>query len=173
MKTATQSGWIAYGVALIVVVADQVVKAVLLGGFGLEDRGPVRLFGPLDLRLVWNQGISFGLFRYDLAWTRWALAAFALAVAAGLAVWAWRGQRRLTGVAVGLIIGGAVGNLIDRVRFGAVADFIDATRLYFPWVFNIADSAISVGIALLIAESLLAPGQAGEKGRGRWRRPLQ
>jgi signal peptidase II len=173
MKQVTRSGWMAYGVALVVVGADQVVKAILLGGFDLEDRGAVRLLGPVDLRLVWNQGISFGLFRYDLAWTRWALAAFALAVAAGLAFWARRADRPLTGLAVGLIIGGAVGNLIDRVHFGAVADFIDATRLYFPWVFNIADSAISVGIALLIAESLLFPRRAEGERQGRWRRRVE
>lgn len=157
MKAVTRSGWLAYGIAPVVVAADQATKAFVLGSLRLEDRGPIPLIGPLDLRLVWNQGISFGLFRYDLPWTRWALAAFALAVAAALAVWARRAERPLTGLAIGLIIGGAVGNLIDRVKIGAVADFIDATGLHFPWVFNIADSAISVGIAVLIAESLFNP----------------
>ena len=157
MKAITRPGLLAYGAALTVVVADQAVKALVLGPIRLEERGPLAVLGPLDLRLVWNEGISFGLFRYDWPWTRWALAAFALVVAAALAGWARRVERPLTGLAGGLIIGGAVGNLIDRVRIGAVADFIDATRLHFPWVFNIADSAISVGIALLIAESLLYP----------------
>lgn len=169
MRSVTRPGWIAYAVALIVVGADQAVKSFLLGGYGLEDRGAVPLLGLVDLRLVWNQGISFGLFRYDLAWTRWALAGFALAVAVGMAIWARRAERPLTGLAVGLIIGGAVGNLVDRVRFGAVADFIDATRLYFPWVFNIADSAISVEIVLLIAESLLFPRRGEDERQRRWR----
>jgi signal peptidase II len=62
--------------------------------------------------------------------------------------------RPLLATALGLVIGGAIGNLIDRVRFGAVADFLDFSRLYFPWVFNVADSAITIGVLLLILDSL-------------------
>lgn len=88
----------------------------------------------------------------DLA--RWLLAAFSAAVAVGLIVWARRIGRPLLSVAIGLIIGGAVGNLIDRVRWGAVADFLNFSGLHFPWVFNVADSAITVGVALLLLDSL-------------------
>ncbi len=109
-----------------------------------------------QLSMVWNQGVSFGLFRADGEIGRWLIVGFAILVVAVLVVWAWGLQRRLTAVAVGLIIGGAIGNnLIDRVRFGAVADFLDFHGLFFPWVFNVADSAISVGVALLLLDSLL------------------
>jgi signal peptidase II len=69
-------------------------------------------------------------------------------------------QKPFTALALGLIIGGAVGNLIDRVRHGVVIDFVDVTALYFPWVFNVADSAITIGILLLLAESFMSPRQA-------------
>jgi signal peptidase II len=78
-------------------------------------------------------------------------------VAIALAVWARQVQRRFTAIALGLIVGGAIGNFVDRVRLGSVVDFVDATALHFPWVFNLADSAISIGIVLLLAESLFAP----------------
>jgi signal peptidase II len=101
--------------------------------------------------------VSFGFLTLDAGWTRWALSAFSIAVAAGLAVWARRVERPLLAIAVGLIMGGAVGNVVDRVRFGAVTDFIDFSELYFPWVFNLADSAITVGVALLLWDSLVTP----------------
>ena len=107
--------------------------------------------------MVWNRGVSFGVLNIDADWTRWVLSAFSLGVAGALAVWAWRVDRPVLALAVGLIIGGAVGNAIDRVRLGAVTDFIDVTRLWFPWVFNLADSAISVGSVLLIWDLFLAP----------------
>jgi signal peptidase II len=83
------------------------------------------------------------------------LAAFSLIVAIALAFWARRADKPYTGLALGLIIGGAVGNFIDRVRTGVVVDFVDVTALYFPWVFNLADGAITIGILLLLAEGLL------------------
>jgi len=97
----------------------------------------------------------------DAGWTPWALAGFSLAVAVALAIWVRRAEKTILGLSLGLIIGGAVGNLIDRVRLGAVVDFIDVQSLHFPWVFNIADSAITVGIVILIAESLLTPRGGG------------
>ena len=104
--------------------------------------------------------MSFGLLQFDAPWTRWVLAAFALIVAVALAAFVRRAEKPLTGLAFGLIIGGAVGNLLDRVNHGAVVDFLDVQALRFPWVFNLADSAITVGIMLLMAESLFAPKKA-------------
>src|SRR5207237_7303771 len=103
----------------------------------------------------WNRGVSFGLLRADVDLTRWALAAFSIIVAAFLAAWVRKATRRLTAVALGLVMGGAIGNVVDRIRFGAVADFIDVSRLWFPWIFNVADAAITVGIALLLLDMLL------------------
>jgi signal peptidase II len=148
---------IAYTLAIVVIVADQALKYWVLEVFRLPERMSAGLVGPLWLTMVWNKGTSFGFLNIDVDWTRWALSAFSLAVAAALTVWAWRVDRLVLAVAVGLIIGGAVGNAIDRVRLGAVTDFIDFTRLWFPWVFNLADSAISIGSVLLIWDLFLAP----------------
>jgi signal peptidase II len=148
---------IAYVLAVVVIVSDQALKYWVLDVFRLPDRSPSPLAGPFWLTLVWNKGVSFGVLNIDAEWTRWVLSAFSLGVAAALAVWAWRVDRPILALAVGLIIGGAVGNAIDRVRLGAVTDFIDVTRLWFPWVFNLADSAISVGSVLLIWDLFLAP----------------
>ena len=94
--------------------------------------------------MVWNPGVSVvgGFLQAHKELVRWVLAAFSVTVAAILAMWVRRAERPLFAVAIGLVIGGAVGNVIDRIRFGAVADFIDVSRLlYFPWIFNVADSA--------------------------------
>jgi signal peptidase II len=147
-------GWMAAAVALGVVVADQAVKHWILTGLGLPELLSVQIGGPFYLTMVWNQGVSFGLLRADHELVRWALVAFSLIVAALLAYWARRAGRPLTALGFGLVMGGAVGNAIDRIRFGAVVDFFDASRLMFPWVFNVADSAITVGVALLLLDSL-------------------
>lgn len=153
-------GALAYGLALAVVAADQAVKAWVIGGLHLVAGLSVDVWGPLRLTLVQNSGVSFGLFHNEAGWMRWALAGFSLIVALALAIWARRAERPVVAFAVGLIMGGAVGNLIDRVRFGQVVDFVDVTRLHFPWVFNLADSAITVGIVLLLVDNLLSPSKA-------------
>ena len=148
---------IAYVLALTVIVCDQALKYWVLDVFGLPERFSAPVAGPFYLTMVWNKGVSFGVLNIDAEWTRWVLSAFSLGVAAALAVWVWKVDRPILALAVGLIIGGAVGNAIDRVRLGAVTDFIDFTRLMFPWVFNLADSAISIGSVLLIWDLFLAP----------------
>ena len=139
------------------IVSDQALKYWVLDVFHLPERYSAQAAGPVWLTMVWNKGVSFGVLNIGAEWTRWVLSAFSLAVAGALVVWAWRVDRTVLALAVGLIIGGAVGNAIDRVRLGAVTDFIDVTRLWFPWVFNLADSAISVGSVLLIWDLFLAP----------------
>jgi signal peptidase II len=160
---------LAYGLAGLIIVADQLSKVLMLERVfpaacpGFEATPLTQAFCSIDvapvfnLTLVWNRGVSFGLFRSPdgQELIRWMLAAFSAIVAIALIVWV-RKARRLWGAAgVGLIIGGALGNLVDRVRFGAVVDFLDFSALYFPWVFNIADSAISVGVALLLIETMI------------------
>lgn len=152
----TRFGWAAYALAAVVVALDQASKAWVLGPLGLPDRGVVEVAPIFRLTMVWNPGVSFGLLaaRSDLG--RWLLVGFAACVVVALGVWARRMTRPLTALAVGLVMGGAIGNnVIDRVRFGAVADFLDFSGLGFKWVFNLADSAISVGVALLLLEMLL------------------
>ncbi|MDP8915886.1 MAG: signal peptidase II [Pseudomonadota bacterium] len=145
----------AYALAAAVLVLDQLSKLWVLEGLKLEERGSIEVLPILSLSMVWNRGVSFGLLQAQQDLARWGLAAFSAAVAVALVLWARRVQRPLLATALGLIIGGAVGNLIDRVRFGAVADFIDVSGLgFFPWVFNVADSAITIGVLLLVLDSL-------------------
>jgi signal peptidase II len=159
MSLISRSGALAFGLAAAVVAIDQAVKAWIIDGARLALGSPVPIWGPIRLTLVENGGVSFGLFQSDAPWTRWALAAFSLIVAVSLALWVRKAAKPFSAVAIGLIIGGAVGNLIDRIHHGLVIDFIDLTALYFPWVFNIADSAITIGIVLLLADGFFAPRQ--------------
>ena len=149
---------LAYGLAVLTIVLDQLSKWWVLYVFDLPAKGSVQVGGPFSLTMVWNKGVSFGLLRAEQDLTRWALVVFSLVVAAFLAVWARKIEKPLLAIAVGLVMGGAVGNAIDRARFGAVADFLDFKALYFPWVFNIADSAITVGVVLLLLDSLRSEG---------------
>jgi signal peptidase II len=155
-KSAVPSrAWTAYAIAAGVLVADQLVKHWILEGLHLPILRSVPLAGPLYLTLVWNQGVSFGLLQAEHDVVRWALTAFSLVMAVILAVWARRTDRLVSVVALGLVIGGAIGNAIDRARFGAVVDFVDVSRLgFFPWVFNVADSGITVGVILLLLDGL-------------------
>jgi signal peptidase II len=164
MTRVTKPGWSAYGLAVLVVVLDQLSKYWILNVFQLPIRGSVPVAGPVKLTMVWNQGVSFGLLRADQDLTRWGLAAFSIGVAIVLAVWARKAERPVLGVALGLVMGGAVGNVIDRIRFGAVADFIDVSALHFPWIFNVADSAITVGIGLLLLDMLMGEKRGAAAG---------
>jgi signal peptidase II len=151
----TRLGRMALILAVAVVAADQAVKAWILYGLKLPLLVTQHVVGPLWLTMVWNAGVSFGFLRAEHDLVRWLLAAFSIIVAALLVGWVRKAERGLFALAVGLVIGGAIGNVIDRIRLGAVADFVDVSRLYFPWVFNVADSAISVGIALLLLDMLI------------------
>ena len=161
----TKLGWSAYTLAALVIAVDQAVKYWVVEVLHLQDTPTVPVLGPLHLTFVWNPGVSFGFLRADQAVARWGLVAFSLIVAALIVWWARRSHRILQALGYGLITGGAVGNAIDRARFGAVVDFIDVQRLgFFPWVFNVADSAITVGVILLLADSLRReqPASGGE-----------
>ena len=155
MKAVSKLGLFAYVLAAVVVALDQASKFWILHVFQLPLKVTVPVAGPFHLTMVWNRGVSFGLLRADVDLTRWALVAFSVIVSVFLAVWARNSTRRLSAVALGLVMGGAIGNVIDRIRFGAVADFIDVSRLWFPWIFNVADAAITVGILLLLLDMLL------------------
>ena len=150
---------IAYALAVSIIVVDQISKHWILNGLQLELQRPLPVLPFFNLTLVHNQGCSFGLCQLPAGQDvmRWVLAVFSVAVSIGLAVWVRKVARPLTAIAIGLIIGGALGNLIDRVRFGWVVDFLDFSGLHFPWVFNVADSGITVGVAILLIETLLTP----------------
>jgi signal peptidase II len=155
----TRLGAFAYVLAALVVVLDQVSKLWVLGSLHLDERGQIPILPFFRLTLVMNQGVSFGLLRADSPAGRWLLVAAAMTVVVILCAWVRRTERPLFATALGLVIGGALGNnLIDRARIGQVVDFLDFSGLYFPWVFNVADSAISVGVALLLLDSFLPSG---------------
>ncbi len=160
MTAFPRRAWAAYALAILVIVLDQASKHWLLADLRLTPGASWPVWGPLRFTLVANNGISFGFFQSQAPWTRWALAAFSLAVTIGLGIWAKRSEKAFTALTLGLIMGGAVGNLIDRITRGAVVDFVDVQALHFPWIFNLADSAISVGITLLLIESLFTPSPA-------------
>ena len=146
--------WGALG-ALLVLIADQASKWWVLDVFHLQARGSVELLPVLNLTMVWNQGVTFGLFHQDTAAGPWILAGVALAVVVLLGVWLARAESTLVATALGAIAGGAIGNVIDRVRFGAVVDFIHAHAFGWSWyVFNIADAAIVCGVAALLLDGL-------------------
>jgi signal peptidase II len=151
----TRLGRLALILALVVIAADQAVKAWILYGLKLPLLVTQHVVGPFWLTMVWNSGVSFGFLQAQHDLVRWLLAAFSIVVAVLLIGWVRKAERPLFALAVGLVIGGAVGNVIDRIRLGAVADFVDVSRLYFPWIFNVADSAISVGITLLLLDMLI------------------
>jgi signal peptidase II len=155
MKGVTRPGWMALLLAALVIVADQAAKYWILAVLGLQEGQTIEIIGPLRLTGVWNRGVSFGLLRADHDLVRWAFVAFSGIVAIVLATWARKAERPLFATALGFLMGGAIGNAIDRVRFGAVTDFVDVSRLHFPWVFNVADAAINVGIACLLLDMLL------------------
>jgi len=107
-----------------------------------------------DFTMVWNRGISFGIGQSE-GIMRWVLFAVTLAIAIGFTIWLFRAARWMTGLALALVVAGAIGNMIDRVRFGAVVDFIDFSDVWFKYVFNVADSAVTVGAALLFLDQFL------------------
>ena len=146
----------AYGFAILIVVVDQLTKAWVMSSLDLREVGQVAVWPPIfNFTWVENRGVSFGLFGDGSA--RWMLSAFSVVVAGILGWWALKADRRLLVSAIGLIMGGAIGNVIDRIRFGFVVDFLDFSGTgVFPWVFNVADSAITIGVILLILDSVLS-----------------
>ncbi|HSR72284.1 MAG TPA: signal peptidase II [Kiloniellales bacterium] len=153
----------ALGLAALVILLDQITKWLILGVVMVPPR-TIEVTGFFNLVLVFNTGVSFGLFGGEAAWKPYAFGLLALAVSGGLLVWLWRNPQRLPAFAVGLIIGGALGNVIDRLRFAAVVDFLDFHLAGWHWpAFNLADAAITLGVALLVVDGLFLEGRRGKK----------
>lgn len=147
------------GAAALVAVLDQASKLWLLHAFDLESRGRVKVMPLFDLVLTWNRGISYGLFQQDSELGQWVLLAVQASAVALLGYWLLRTRSRLTAITLGLIVGGALGNGIDRMLYGAVVDFVlfhvPLAGSEFRWyVFNLADTAIVAGVIGLLYESL-------------------
>ena len=149
--------------AALVIAADQFTKWLVM----FEIMNPPRVFPVIpyiNIVMAWNTGVSFSMLQGT---GPWLLSALALTVSIGLLIWLGRLTHRLPGYAVGFIVGGAVGNVIDRLRFGAVFDFIDFYVGDWHWpAFNLADSAIFVGVVLLLFDSLFHQPDRGKNSAG-------
>jgi signal peptidase II len=145
-------------VAVVILVLDQASKWWILEVLNLPLLRQVVLLPVLSLTMVWNRGVTFGLLSGFGEWGYLLLTAVSLVVVAALGVWLRRAETRLAAIAIGAVVGGAIGNVIDRLRFGAVVDFIHA-HVDTPWgefswyVFNVADAAIVCGVVALIIDS--------------------
>ena len=146
-----------FGLAAIIFFLDQLTKWIVTYPLELQTRGEIRLLKIFDLRWVENRGVSMGFLTADSEVGRWLLVALTAAISIGVVVWLWREKRRDDAVALGFVLGGAFGNILDRIRFGYVVDFAD---LHFgEWrpflIFNVGDAAITIGVLLLLFRALL------------------
>jgi len=147
-----------FAIALAVFILDQLAKWMVTGPLGLDRLGDQLVLLPIfNFTYTQNEGISLGLLNATNPVGRWLLVAVTGAIAAAVAVWIGRERNRVDQAALGLVLGGALGNILDRVRFGYVVDFAD---LHFgdfrPFlVFNVGDAAISIGVAILLLRAFL------------------
>ena len=147
MKTAALT-------AAIIFVLDQATKLAVVQGMNLIERGVIEVLPPfLTFRMAWNTGVNFGLFAHEADFMRWVLIAVALVISAWVWIWIRReGAGRWAQISAGLLIGGALGNIIDRIAYGAVADFLNMSccGIENPYAFNVADISIFAGAIGLI-----------------------
>ncbi len=147
--------------ALVVMLVDQASKAWIVNILRLRERRHIDLLPFFDLTYVENTGASFGMLSGGLA-SRIVLSAVAIGVVVFLVTWLARVTRPLVATGIAFIIGGAIGNVIDRALYGYVIDFLNFSGLWFPWVFNLADSAINIGVGCLLFDAFF--GDQGTEG---------
>jgi signal peptidase II len=162
---ARRAGWL---IALAALILDQGSKNLLLYGYDFGRLGPLAhivVLPFLDIVMVWNRGVSYGLLPAGGLTGTLLLSAFSLVAVAVLSWWLARADRMSLTVGLGLIIGGALGNVIDRILYGAVADFFHFHAFGRDWyVFNVADAAITIGVVVLLVDAFLRP-ESGSEGR--------
>ena len=145
---------LALAAAAAVALLDQLSKWWIVERV-MDPPRVLEVTGFFNLMLIYNRGVSFGLLDSEAALVPWLLSGLAVAIVIGLVVWLRQIEGRWPGVAVGFIVGGAVGNVVDRLRLGAVIDFLDLHWAGFHWpAFNLADGAITLGVALLLVDGL-------------------
>ena len=155
---------LAYVTALLIFVIDQISKWIIINPLALQARAQIELLTIFNLTWVENRGISLGLAQAQNDAQRWLLVAITAAIAIGVGWWITREEKRGDQLALGLVLGGALGNIVDRVRYGYVVDFLDlhfgAFRPFY--VFNVADAAISIGVVILLLRAFLIREQSPE-----------
>ena len=140
--------------AAAIFIADQLSKWVVLE-YVMNPPQVIEVTGFFNLVMVWNRGVSFGLLSNDSPYGPWLLSALAVAISIGLFVWMRRAETPYLALSLGVVIGGALANVIDRIRFGAVADFLDFHVMGYHWpAFNIADAAIVIGVGMILFEGM-------------------
>jgi signal peptidase II len=154
----------AYACAGLIFLVDQLTKWIVSVPLALQARGQIELLPIFDLTWVENRGISLGLLHADGELGRWLLVGMTAAIALGVAYWISREEKRGDQLALSLVLGGALGNIVDRVRLGYVVDFADlhfgAFRPFL--VFNVGDAAISIGVVILLLRAFLIRDKAPE-----------
>ncbi len=155
LAAAKANAYFRWGIlaAGLVAIADQASKYWIVHVVDLPGRRKIEISGVFDLTYVENRGASFGMLAGGMG-SRIVLSSISIGVATALVIWLARLDRRFAAAGAALIVGGAVGNLYDRIAYGYVVDFLDFSGLMFPWVFNVADAAINVGVACLIVDAL-------------------
>lgn len=173
MSAAAGRRYILFGllIAAVVLIADQASKNWVLYGLGFIECPvclPVEVTSFFNLTMVWNEGISYGLLPADSAGERYLLIGFSILMALVLTWWLTRADGRWLALGLGLVIGGAVGNVIDRVLYGAVVDFFHLHAFGYSWyVFNVADAAIVLGVgAILIDAVFMGRAPSGSEAKG-------
>ena len=146
-----------FAVAALVFFLEQITKWIVLGPLDLRNVGLIELLPIFDLRYTENHGISLGLFQATSDAMRWVLVALTSAIALGVGWWITREEKPGDQIALGMVLGGALGNILDRVRHGYVVDFADLHFGEFRpfFIFNVADAAISIGVAILLLRAFL------------------
>ena len=152
-----RKGVIGFSVAAAVFILEQISKWIVLGPLDLRNTFQIRILPIFNLTYTENHGISLGMFQASSDAMRWVLVAVTAAIAAGVAVWITREEKSGDQIALGMVLGGALGNILDRVRHGYVVDFAD---LHFGdfrpfFIFNVADAAISIGVVILLLRAFL------------------
>ena len=153
----TRLSLLGYFVAAIILIVDQLSKYWIVTLLQLPQRGQIELLPFFNFTWVENKGVSLGMLTASSSTQRWLLVGLTALIAAGVIYWIWREARRWDVFALGLVLGGALGNIGDRIRFGFVADFLDLHFGAFqPFlVFNVADAAISIGVVILVLRAFL------------------
>ena len=140
-------------VVLITIFLDQLTKWWVVN-LMMTPPKIIQVTNFFDLVLVYNRGVSFGIFNNSPDWVGVVLILFAFLISIGLAFWIWHADGKLLSCALALVVGGAVGNVLDRIQFGAVVDFLDFHVWGWHWpAFNVADAAITIGVVMLILDS--------------------
>ena len=146
-------------------IADQAVKFIMIGPLALQSRRQIHIVSFFDLTWAENRGVSMGFLEANSEAQRWLLVALTALIAGIVAVWMWREKLRGDVLALSMVLGGALGNIVDRVRYGYVVDYADLHFGNFRpfWIFNLADACITIGVLILLARAFLIRDKADNK----------